>query len=140
MLTETQKQLVQETFALVAPQSDMVAELFYKHLFEIAPAVKPMFQGDMKAQGAKLMQTLAVVVHGLDRLETLVPSIEAMAKRHVNYGVLPEHYIMVGGALLATLEDGLGEEFTVEVEEAWTNAYSTLSQVMINASYAEMAL
>ena len=56
---------IQESFSKVAPISEQAAELFYGRLFEIAPAVKPLFHGDMKEQGRKLMATLAVVVNGL---------------------------------------------------------------------------
>ena len=37
-----------------------------------------------------------------------------------------EHYPVVGGALLWTLEKGLGEAWTPEVAAAWTAAYGTL--------------
>jgi nitric oxide dioxygenase len=84
--------LVQDSFKKVAPISDVAAELFYGRLFEVAPQVKPMFRGDMKEQGRKLMATLGVVVTGLTRLETVLPAASALAKQHVAYGVKAEHF------------------------------------------------
>lgn len=127
--------LVQDSFKKVAPISDVAAELFYGRLFEVAPQVKPMFRGDMKEQGRKLMATLGVVVTGLTRLETVLPAASALAKQHVAYGVKAEHYPVVGGALLWTLEKGLGDAWTPELAAAWTAAYGTLSGYMISEAY-----
>ncbi|MDR6662881.1 nitric oxide dioxygenase [Tardiphaga robiniae] len=127
--------LVQDSFKKVAPISDVAAELFYGRLFEVAPQVKPMFRGDMKEQGRKLMATLGVVVAGLTRLETVLPAASALAKQHVAYGVKAEHYPIVGGALLWTLEKGLGGAWTPELAAAWTAAYGTLSGYMISEAY-----
>ena len=111
-MNPTQINLVQESFAKVAPISEQAATLFYDRLFEVAPAVKVMFPADMKEQRKKLMATLAVVVNGLSHLESVLPAASALAKRHVSYGARPEHYPVVGGALLWTLEKGLGEAWT----------------------------
>jgi nitric oxide dioxygenase len=94
-----------------------------------------MFPLDMKEQRKKLMATLAVVVNGLSNLESVLPAASALAKRHVSYGAKAEHYPVVGGALLWTLEKGLGEGWTPEVAEAWTAAYGTLSGFMISEAY-----
>jgi nitric oxide dioxygenase len=127
--------LIQESFAKVAPISEQAATLFYDRLFEVAPAVKVMFPADMTEQRRKLMATLAVVVNGLSNLESVLPAASALAKRHVSYGARPEHYPVVGGALLWTLEKGLGEAWTADVADAWTAAYGTLSGYMISEAY-----
>jgi hemoglobin-like flavoprotein len=134
-MNPTQIKLVQDSFAKVAPISEQAAVLFYDRLFEVAPAVKAMFPADMTEQRKKLMGTLAVVVNGLTNLEAVLPAASALAKRHVNYGAKPEHYPVVGGALLWTLEKGLGDGWTPDVAEAWTAAYSTLSGYMISEAY-----
>ena len=131
--------LVQESFAKVAPISEQAAVLFYDRLFEVAPTVQAMFPDDMKEQRKKLMATLAVVVNGLSNLESVLPAASALAKRHVSYGAKPEHYSVVGGALLWTLEKGLGEAWTPDVADAWTAAYGTLSGYMISEAYGAQA-
>lgn len=138
-MTPDEIRMVQDSFSKVIPIKEQAAELFYGRLFETAPEVRPLFKGDMKEQGAKLMATLAVVVKGLDNIESLLPVAGDLAKRHVDYGVEPEHYSQVGASLLWTLGQGLGEEFTPEVEAAWTGAYGLLSGAMISAAYAENA-
>jgi hemoglobin-like flavoprotein len=134
-MNPTQIKLVQDSFAKVAPISEQAAVMFYDRLFEVAPAVKAMFPADMTEQRKKLMGTLAVVVNGLTNLEAVLPAASALAKRHVNYGARPEHYPVVGGALLWTLEKGLGDGWTPDVAEAWTAAYGTLSGYMISEAY-----
>jgi hemoglobin-like flavoprotein len=134
-VTPQQVTLIQQSFAKVAPISEQAAALFYGRLFEIAPQVKPLFRGDMKGQGLKLMATLAVVVNGLTNLETILPAASALAKKHVAYGVEAEHYAPVGAALLWTLERGLGADWTPDLAAAWTAAYTTLSGYMIGEAY-----
>ena len=133
-MTPRQTELVQESWRRVEPIADTAARLFYRRLFEIAPEVRPLFKTSMSEQGDKLMKSLAVVVAGLDRLDSIVPAVETLGRRHDDYGALPEHYDAVGEALLWTLEQGLGEAFTDETRAAWAEAYETLASVMINAS------
>lgn len=133
-MTPDQISLIQSSFAKVAPIADQAAALFYGRLFEIAPQVKPLFKSDITEQGQKLMGTLAVVVQGLDTLEAIVPVAEALARRHVDYGVKAAHYAPVGAALIWTLEQGLGEDFTLETRAAWLEAYTLLSGVMMAAA------
>jgi hemoglobin-like flavoprotein len=134
-MTPEQVALIQHSFAKVAPIAGEAATLFYGRLFEIAPEVKPLFHGDMTEQGRKLMATLAVVVNGLANLESILPSASALAKKHVAYGVEADHYGPVGVALLWTLERGLGAEWTLDLADAWTAAYTTLSGYMIEEAY-----
>jgi hemoglobin-like flavoprotein len=134
-MTPEQVTLVQQTFSQVAPISDKAAEIFYDRLFEVAPTFKPLFQGDMAEQRRKLIAMLAVVVRGLSDLPSILPAASALAKRHVDYGARPEHYPVVGAALLWTLERGLGPQWTAQAASAWTAAYSTLSGFMIAEAY-----
>jgi nitric oxide dioxygenase len=126
---------VQQSFAKVAPISEQAAVLFYDRLFEVAPSVKSLFPADLTEQRRKLMATLAYVVGGLGDLQSILPAASSLATRHVSYGAKPEHYPVVGGALLWTLEKGLGDDWTPDVAEAWTAAYGTLSDFMILQAY-----
>ena len=136
-MTPEQAKLVQTSFSKVAPIADQAAVIFYDRLFEVAPSVKTMFPTDMTEQRKKLMATLAVVVNGLSNLESILPAASALATRHVGYGARPEHYPVVGGALLWTLEKGLGAAWTPDVAAAWTAAYGTLSGFMISEAYGK---
>ena len=131
-----QIQLVQESFAKVCPIADRAAETFYQRLFEIAPSYRYMFKGDMRKQGAMLMSTLGLAVGSLNNLETILPAVQSLGRRHAGYGVTAEHYQPVAEAFLWTLEYYLGDAFTPELKEAWVVAYTTLATVMIEASEA----
>src|SRR6476620_6244984 len=134
-MNPSQIKLVQESYAKVAPIADQAAVMFYNRLFQVAPQVKAMFPADLTEQRKKLMATLPVGVNGLCNLQSVLPAASALARRHVSYGAKPEHYPVVGGALLWTLEKGLGEAWTSDVAEAWTAAYGTLSGYMISEAY-----
>ena len=134
MLTDTQKALVQESFAAIVPIADDAAALFYRRLFELDPSLERMFKGDMAEQRRKLMQMLTAAVKGLDRLEQLVPVVEDLGRRHAGYGVADVHYDTVGAALLWTLEKGLGNAFTPAVQDAWVAVYGLLAGTMKNAA------
>src|SRR5438874_11409491 len=81
-MTPQQKMLVRTTFAQVLPIAETAAALFYARLFELDPSLRPLFTSDLQEQGRKLMQMLAAAVRGLDDLETLVPAVRALGKRH----------------------------------------------------------
>lgn len=136
-MTPRQITLVKESFAQVEPIADVAARLFYDRLFTIAPQVKPLFaHTDMDRQRMSLMATLAVVVKNLDDPDVVLPAAGNLGSRHQTVGVQPEHYPLVGAALLWTLEQGLGEAFTDEVRAAWTEAYALLAEVMQGAPVA----
>jgi nitric oxide dioxygenase len=132
-MTPQQIALVQVSFAKVVPIAGTAADLFYGRLFEIAPEIRALFPRDLTEQKKKLMAMLAMAVTGLSRFESLVPAVRALGERHAGYGVKVEHFTPVGAALLWTLAQGLGEEFTPQVEDAWATAYGLLSQAMIDA-------
>ena len=133
-MTPDERRMVQQTFAVVEPIADEAAALFYARLLELDPSLRAMFPHDLREQRVKLMQALAIVVHGLDRLDRLVPVIEMLGRRHAGYGVLPSHYETVAEALLWTLEQGLGSAFTPEVRAAWAAAYAVLATTMQRAA------
>ena len=126
---------VQSTFAKVEPIAPQAAELFYGRLFELDPSLKPMFKGNMEEQGAKLMRMIGIAVRGLNDLGSIVPAVQNLGVRHIEYGVKDEHYDTVGAALLWTLEQGLGDDFTPDVKQAWTDVYTVLATTMKDAAH-----
>ncbi|MGE0039606.1 MAG: globin family protein [Vicinamibacterales bacterium] len=141
MITTAQRTLVQDTFAVIAPIADDAAALFYRRLFEIAPELEAgMFRNaNMPEQRKKLMQALALAVKSLENPEGLVPVLQALGRKHVDYGVRDEHYDTVGAALLWTLEKGLGERFTPDAREAWTAVYTLVATTMKDAARSAQA-
>lgn len=135
MITEQQKALVRSTFDMVEPIADTAAEIFYNKLFEYDPALQALFKSNMKDQGRKLMAALKLAVASLDDLDALVPVLQRMAVKHVEYGVKVDDYTPVGNALLFALKTGLAEAYTDEVKEAWTETYRVVATVMRQAAY-----
>ena len=133
-MTPDQRALVRTSFAKVEPIASQAAGLFYDRLFELDPGVRPMFKGDMAEQGRKLMAMLGTAVANLDKIETLLPTVRDLGRRHRNYGVQPAQYDTVAAALLWTLERGLGDAFTPAVKTAWTEAYTVLATTMKDAA------
>ena len=134
-MTSKQIDLVKTSWAIVAKMDPVaVGGLFYSRLFEIAPQLKHMFRSPVPEQSKKLLAMISYVIIKLDKLEDILDEVAKLAQRHVNYGVKPDHYRLVGEALLWTLEKGLAENWNSEVKEAWSNCYQVLSSAMINAS------
>lgn len=133
-MTSEQVSIVQDSFKKVVPIADTAADLFYDRLFTIAPDVKPLFPSDLREQKKKLIAMLATAVTNLHQVETILPAVQTLGKRHVAYGVTAQHYEPVGAALLWTLEQGLGADFTPPVKAAWTQAYTTLAGAMKSAA------
>jgi hemoglobin-like flavoprotein len=129
-MTPQEIKLVQDSFEKVRPIAAAAASLFYQKLFELDPSVAKLFRGDMQEQGRKLMNMIAAGVRGLSNSAALVPVLRDLGARHVRYGVVNKHYVTVGSALIWTLEQGMGRDFTPEVRDAWCAAYELMAGVM----------
>lgn len=126
---------VQASFIKVAQIANRAAALFYGRLFETAPETRALFRGDIDTQGAEADVRPRDRCEQSRRFRRIVPVARDLAKRHIAYGVTPEHYSLVESALLWTLEQGLADEFTLALRAAWKAAYSALSEVMIASAY-----
>jgi hemoglobin-like flavoprotein len=135
-LTSEQIALVRESFALMALVADEAASQFYDRLFDLDPSLRLLFRTDMRSQRRAMMDMIAAAVEGLDRLDELMPAVQALGRRHTGYGVRAEHYATVGEALLWTLEQGLGDIFTPAVADAWGAVYALLAGAMQQAAAA----
>ena len=81
------------------------------------------------------MSMLGAAIANLDRLEAIIPAVRDLGRRHVGYGVEPADYQTVARALIATLEQGLGSDFTPALREAWAICYRVLAgEMMAGAS------
>ena len=136
-MTPQQVALVQTSFRCLQPMAVTAAELFYNRLFELAPSTRPLFKGDMKQQGQKLMQVLAVAVGGFPNLSTLVPTLQQLGLRHASYGVRAQDYDAVQQALLWMLALVLQDAYDDETRSAWLTAYAMLAGVMKEAAYGQ---
>ena len=135
-MTPTSQRLVRDSFAKIAPMGTAAAAMFYERLFTLDPSLRALFKSDMAEQGRKLMSLIGTAVANLHQLETIVPAVQDLGRRHAGYGVTRSHYQVVAAALLWTLERGLGAAFTVETRDAWVECYTTLASTMQEAAEA----
>lgn len=135
-MNPTQIRLVQASWQQVPYTLEETANRFYTRLFQMDPALKRLFRGDMNEQGRKSMSMLTFIVNSLGRMEEIVPVLRSLGSRHAGYGVRDEHYGTVGATLLATLEEALGPRFTPEVRSAWMAALEALAGTMTEAAQA----
>jgi hemoglobin-like flavoprotein len=134
LISTAQIDLVQTSFDKIRPEVPRAADLFYDRLFSQAPQIRPLFSKDLSEQKKMFMAVLGTSVAGLGRFEKIAPALQELGRRHVAYGVKPSHYAIIGDALLWSMAAVLGDSFTADVEEAWSDAYADLASAMINAS------
>ncbi|MEQ8654426.1 MAG: globin domain-containing protein [Kiloniellales bacterium] len=134
-LSQSDIECIRKTWALIVPARDLAAQVFYGRLFRIAPHTKALFRSDLQSQGRKLTDTLGFVVDHLHEIDQVTAAAEALAIRHVDYGVKEEDYHAVGDSLIWTFRNTLGGRFSEEAAAAWTKAYATLSEAMTAAAY-----
>ena len=130
MITKTQIALVQSSFRHVVPIAEAAGLLFYERVFTLAPGSRALFADDIAPQAKRTMAAVKTAVDGLADLDVVGPFLVRLGARHVRYGVQREHFDVVGSALLWTLEQGLGELFTPEVQEAWVAAWDVIAGAM----------
>lgn len=126
--------IVQKTFERVEEQELEPSRIFYEALFAAAPHLRPLFSTDMNKQYRMFIMAVAYCVGSLQQPEAIQERLEQLAIRHVAYGALPEHYAVVGHALMLMLARVLEEDFSPDAEEAWSAAYAHLSGIMLAAA------
>jgi len=130
-------EVLEQSFDLVAPRGDELVDRLYDNIFAAAPAALALFaDADRAEQKKKLLATLIVVRKSLRNLEAIVPALQTMGARHARYGVLPEHYPVVGAALLDAMATIGGENWRPEYTEAWAGAYQIVQETMLSGAMA----
>jgi hemoglobin-like flavoprotein len=128
---------LEKSFDLVAPQGDELMRTFYDKLFEAAPSVRPLFADvDMERQRQALLNMLLVLRESLRDLDDIVPDLEELGARHVEYGAQPEHYPVVGEVLIGAMAQVAGDAWKPEYTSAWQEAYQVVQDVMLSGADA----
>ncbi|MEF7614194.1 globin domain-containing protein [Aquincola sp. MAHUQ-54] len=121
-------QLVKESFDLVEPMAPQAAALFHEHLSQMHPTLQSLLEGHADVQGEKLLQAVGETIRQLWEPGTLEPVVHGLGQRHAGlFGLRDEDYDAVGGALLKTLEQGLGPAFDDETRAAWVDVYAAMT-------------
>lgn len=136
MLTTPEVDAIRGSWLTIATDRAHFTGIFYGTLFREAPETRSMFSESPGDQGRKLMETLAIVVDGLDNMEPLVAKVQQLGRRHMIYGATPEHYALVGEILVQTLREASGGELDPAAEAAWRKVYDRLAGIMISPDEA----
>lgn len=129
-MTPRQIELIEDSWDFVITNTEEAGKLFYERLFSESPHLRPLFKGEMRDQERKLISLITFAVSKLNNIDEIIKDVEALGARHRNYGVKDEYYHNVASALLWTLEKGLGNRWTPEVKQAWTDLYVALMGIM----------
>ncbi len=128
-------ELLESSFSQIKEQEAEFTTEFYKHLFADYPQVKPLFSNThMDEQAQKLFKSLILVVENLRNPDVLTNALQGLGTRHIQYGVKPEHYPIVGSTLLKAFAICLAEAWTPATEQAWSEAYAAVTQLMLSGA------
>jgi hemoglobin-like flavoprotein len=131
---------LETSFDLVAPRGDELMDVFYARLFATAPGVRTLFPRDMETQKTMLLSALVLLRKSLRDLDAIVPTLRTLGARHVAYGARPEHYPVVGAALIESMAAIAGPAWKPEYEQAWGAAFGIVAGTMMEgAAEAELA-
>ena len=131
---------LETSFDAVAPRGDELMNVFYARLFAAAPGVRSLFPRDMTTQKTMLLSALVLLRKSLRNLEEIVPTLRELGARHVAYGARPEHYPVVGAALIEAMAEIAGTDWNPEYTEAWSAAFDVVAGAMVEgAAEAELA-
>jgi hemoglobin-like flavoprotein len=133
-MTPEQADLVRHSFDAMWPVHRKFAATFYRHFFELAPDARRLFPDDMERQHVKLMDMIAAIVGALDERELFQSIIRQTGRQHASFGVTPSHYLAFRDALIASLEEQFGAEFTPALRQAWLALYEAVRVEMIKAA------
>jgi methyl-accepting chemotaxis protein len=130
-------ELLETSFAALAPHGDSLVHDFYTRLFAAHPEVRPLFKDDNSAQERALLGALVTTVNNLRKPDVLVPVLKDMGKRHVAYGVQDAHYGVVRDTMLESMEHVAGELWNDDLKAAWTGALNLVAETMIAGAHEE---
>jgi hemoglobin-like flavoprotein len=128
-------ELLESSFSRIEEQESKFMDHFYTHLFADYPEVKPLFTNtNMEKQAKQLFKSLVLVVKNLRSPDVLANLLKGLGTRHIQYGVMPKHYPMVGSTLLKTFSICSGDAWTHSIEQAWSEAYSIVTELMLSGA------
>ena len=132
-VTAAEAEMLRTSFHELRKNMAPASVAFYEALFARAPGLRKMFRDDIAGQGMRFMTTLGAILTGIEHSGPEEARIATLAEGHRLMGVKPEHFAPMGEALIATLQDGLGDAFTPELNAAWEKAYAEISAGIIAA-------
>jgi NAD(P)H-flavin reductase/hemoglobin-like flavoprotein len=129
--------LLKESWTLVEEHQDRVAGYFYARVFLSHPQVRDLFPVQMDVQRARLLGAIVTAVQTLDDPERFDEYLRSLGRDHRKFHVNPEHYDVVGAALIESLRTFAGEHWSIEYDQAWRDAYAVIARKMMAGAEAD---
>lgn len=124
-------EFIDKCFQNIKQQKEAFIPRFFENLFEISPEIKPLFgQADLGKQADKLYQSLSLMVENVRDTEILQSVFGPLGEKYKAYGVIEQHYHLVGKALIKTLEDFNEQQWGPKTEKAWQETYGKVVEIM----------
>ena len=123
---------VKSTIPLLAATGPKLTAHFYDRMFAHNPELKDIFNMSNQRNGDQrqaLFDAICAYAANIENLAALLPAVERIAQKHTSFNIQPEQYNIVGGHLLATLDEMFSPG--QEVLDAWGKAYGVLANVFI---------
>lgn len=129
--------LLKESWSLVEEHQDKVAGYFYARIFLSHPDLRDLFPVHMDVQRARLLGAIVTAVQTLEDPEKFDDYLRALGRDHRKFHVEPAHYEVVGGALIEAMRQFAGEQWGVEYDQAWADAYAVIADKMLAGAAAD---
>ncbi|MDI1463256.1 globin domain-containing protein [Catellatospora sp. KI3] len=129
--------LLKESWSLVDEQQDRMAAYFYARLFTLDPKLRDLFPVEMDVQRSRLLGAIVTAVQTLEDPERFADYLSGLGRDHRKFSVQPEHYETVGRSLIDALRTYGADQWTLEFDQAWRDAYDVIARTMITAATAE---
>ncbi|MFC2073921.1 globin domain-containing protein [Campylobacterota bacterium] len=130
-MNDKTKAIIKSTAPVLKEKGEEITTAMYELLFSANPELKELFKNAAPDQYKKLAAAVYAYAENIDKLEVLGKGIETMALAHVKTNIQPEHYPLVGAAILGAIKKVLGDAANDEIIEAWKEAYFFLADVLI---------
>lgn len=126
--------LIRRTLDEVEPVADSATAYFYAMLFVQHPQLRDLFPASMDTQRDRIFKALLTAARLANDPPQLAEYLSGLGRGHRKYGTLPEHYPAVGECLIGALTRYATRTWSDAAEDAWVRAYTTISQIMIDAA------
>lgn len=142
-LSKDEIEIIKSLVPVLQKNGEELTSTFYSILFNKYPQVKSMFDMNKQKSGEQpkaLAFAILTAAKHIDNLENTRDYVKKVGKTHVNLGVLPEHYPLVGECLVEAIKEKLNpDEKTIN---AFKKAYSEIADLYIEVEkdiYKEQA-
>lgn len=130
-MTPEQIALVKGSVDTLGPSKEDLASQFYRELFALDPTLRDLVSGHRQDREAQFTKQLTEIVDSMANFDGLVTQARGLGQCLAGHGVRVSHYPIGRAALMAALEDMLGDRFDPATREAWTLASNLVAECMM---------